>query len=330
MKSPLLKNRTDSTPAAGIRLNGRMIVFLICLAVSSFCWLAQSLAKDYLLQLNYPVNYENFPADKVVANPLPKSITITVNTSGFNYLLYLITNRKKTVLLDVKHLKSLHKKNNYYLPLNSGIDDISSQFDEEVKIVKIYPETIFLNFNKKLSKKVPVIVNFKIDYYNNYQPSDSLLLTPAFITISGAKELIDKVNNVETKPIVLKNVKSNISMQVDILQTNDLKLLELAPAYVTVNLKVSKYTEGSIELPVEFKNVPAGISIKTFPANVTVKYNVALENYEKIKPSDFRAIVNFSNSSKESNKLKVELIKVPVEINSLKVSPEKVEFIIRK
>ncbi len=330
MKSPLLKNIGDSTPAAGIRLNRRMVVFLICLIVSSFLWLAQSLAKDYILQLNYPVSYENFPVDKVVANPLPKSINITVNTSGFNYLIYLVTNRKKAVLLDVKHLKSLHKKNHYYVLPNSGIENVSSQFNEEIKILKIDPDTIFLNFNKKLSKKVPVIVNFKIDYYNNYQPSDSLLLTPAFVTVSGAKEFIDQVNSVETKPIVLKKVKNNISMQVDILPTNELKLVEITPASVKVNLKVSRFTEGSIELPIEFKNVPEGISIKTFPAKVMVKYNVALENYEKIKSSDFIAIVDYSSISKESNKLKVELVKVPLEINSLKISPEKVEFIIRK
>ncbi len=330
MKSPLLKNTGDSTPKKGIRLNRRMIVFIICLIVSSFFWLVQSLAKNYTLQLNFPVNYVNFPADKVVANPLPKRADVTVNTSGFNYLFYLISKNKKTILLDVKHIKSLHKKNHYYILPNSGIETISSQFNEEMKILKINPDTIFLNFNKKVNKKVPVIVNFKIDYYNNYQPSDSLVLTPPFITISGAKEFVDKVNSVETKPIVLKKVKNNISLQVAILQTNETKLLELVPAFVKVELKVTKHTEGSIELPVEFKNVPASMSIKTFPDKVNVKYNVALEDYEKIKVSDFRAVVDYSKATKGNNKLKVELIKVAAEVHSPKISPEKVEFIIRK
>lgn len=330
MKSPLLKNIGDSTPKEGIRINRRVVVFFICLALSSFFWLVQSLAKNYTLQLSYPVKYVNFPLDKVVANPLPKRVDVTVTTRGFNYLIYLIASRKKTVSLDVKYLKPLHKKNHYYVLPNSGIEHVSSQFNDEMKILKIDPDTIFLNFNKKISKKVPVIINFKIDYYNNYQPSDSLVLTPAFITISGAKEFVDKVNRVETKPIVLTKVKSSVSMQVEILETNELKLLELVPSSVKVELKVTKHTEGNIELPIEFINVPAGVSIKTFPDKVTARYNVALEDYGKIKPADFKAIVDYSEVTKGTNKLKVKLIKTPAGINSPKISPEKVEFIIRK
>jgi hypothetical protein len=330
LKSLLLKNIGDSTPKEGIRLNRRMIVFLICIATSAFFWLILSLSKTYTLQLNYPVNYENFPLDKVVANPLPKQVMLTVNTNGFNYLIYLVTRSRKTLSINVKQLRSLYKKNHYYILTNSGIDTISSQFSEEMKIIKIDPDTIFLNFNKKINKKVPVIVNFKIDYFNNYQPSDSMVLTPAFVTISGVKEVIDKVNSVETKPIVLKKVKDNISLQVDILQTHELKLLEVIPASVKVELKISKYTEGSIELPIEFKNVPAGVSIKTFPDKVTIKYTVALENYDKVNAIDFKAIVDYVNISKGSNKLKVELKKTPAEIHAPKISPEKVEFIIRK
>jgi len=330
LKSPLLKNIGDSTPKEGIRLNRRMVVFFICVAVSSFFWLIQSLAKNYKLQLSYPVNYVNFPADKVVANPLPKRVDVTVNTNGFNYLIYLITSKKKAVSLDVKHLKPLQKKNHYYVLPNSGIENVSSQFNDEIKILKIDPDTIFLNFNKKISKKVPVIVNFKIDYFNNYQPSDSLVLTPAFITISGAKEFIDKVSSVETKPIVLQKVKNNISMQVDILRTDELKLLELAPSSVRIELKVTKHTEGSIELPIEFINIPSHMSIKTFPDRVTVRYNIALEDYEKIKTTDFKAVVDYSEVTKEKNKLKVKLLKVPAKITAPKINPEKVEFIIRK
>lgn len=119
-------------------------------------------------------------------------------------------------------------------------------------------------------------------------------------------------------------------MQVDILRTDELKLLELAPSSVRVELKVTKHTEGSIELPIEFINIPSHMSIKTFPDRVTVRYNIALEDYEKIKPTDFKAVVDYSEATKEKNKLKVKLVKIPAKINSPKISPEKVEFIIRK
>ena len=95
-------------------------------------------------------------------------------------------------------------------------------------------------------------------------------------------------------------------------------------------MNVTKYTEASIELPLVYENVPAGYGIKTFPDKVTVKYNVALKNYEKINPANFTAVIDYNEIKSGVNKLKVILTKYPNEINSPKIIPAKVEFIIRK
>lgn len=330
MKSPLLKNVKNITPKESIRLNKRVVTFLICLVVSAFLWIVQALSKDYTIKIDFPVKYTNFPKDKVVANPLPQSIETIVKIRGFNYLIHKLTSLNKIILIDAKRLKKLHQANRYYILPNSKIENISSQFNEDVQVLKVEPDTIFLNFNKKISKKVPVKVNIKIDYDEYYQPRDSLLITPEMITVSGAKEWVEKIKEVETKPVTLKKVRENISLVLEIIQTPELKLLELSPASVKATMSVTKYTEANIELPIELKNVPKGYNIKTFPDKVTVKCNVSLDNFEKIKPSDFLAIVDYSKNSKGSNKLKVELVKTPTEINSPKVNPERVEFIIRK
>mgnify|MGYP001549873219 CR=1 FL=1 len=330
MKSPLFKNVREITPKEGIRLNRRVVVFLICLMVSAFLWVVQTLSQNYAVEIYFPVEYHNLPKDKVVANPLPQNIQASVKISGFNYLIYKIFHRNKIVFIDAKRLKKSHERNNYYILPNSKIETISNQFNEDIEILKIEPDTIFFNFNKKISKQVRVKTNIAISYEENYQPTDSLTLSPKTITISGAKEIVEKIKFVETKPIVLKNVKNDVSLTLSILSSPQLKLVEITPDIVKATMHVTKFTEAVIELPLDFVNVPKRYSIKTFPDKINVKYNVSLENYEKIKPSDFIAVVDYSKVSKGSNKLKVELKKFPKEIHSLKISPQKVEFIIRK
>ncbi len=289
-----------------------------------------SLSKEYSIEINFPVNYINFPIDKIVANNLPETIDIEIKSTGFNLLIYKIKQKHDTVLIDAKDSKHLPAKNNFYILPNARIDKIAAQFNNDVKIMKVYPDTIFLNYNKKKSKNVPVKANLKINFDHLYQQTDSIKLSPAFITVSGASELVDKITFVETMPVKLKKVSDSISIQLHVLKTPDLKLLELSQSIIQATINVTKFTEANIELPVEVENLPSNLGLKTFPDKISVKYNVAFKNYENITPLQFRAVVDYSKIESGSNKLKVQLVKYPSEIRAVKINPEKVEYIIRK
>lgn len=330
MKSPLFKNISNTPEKEGVRLNRRVVTFLFCIVASAFFWVMMSLSKEYSIEINFPVSYINFPIDKIVANRLPETIDIEMKSTGFNLLVYKIKQNHDTVIIDAKDSRHLMAKNNFYILPNARIDKIATQFNNDIKIMKVYPDTIFLDYNKKKSKKVPVRANIKVSFDNLYQQSDSIQLSPAFITVSGASELVDKIKFVETKPVKLKKLSDSTSIELRIIKTPDLKLLELSQSTITATINVTKYTEASIELPIEVENLPAGISLKTFPDKITVKYNVAFKNYENVTPLQFRAIVDYKKIEARSNKLKVILLKSPPEIRAIKLNPEKVEYIIRK
>jgi YbbR domain-containing protein len=330
LKSPLFKNINITNEKERIRLNRRVITFFICVLIAVFFWLLMSLSKEYSITVNFPVNYVNLPQDKVVSNHLPESIDIEIRSSGFNLLLYKFKQHRETIIIDINYSRSLPFKNHYYLLTNSRIDKITSQFSNDIKILKIDPDTIFLNFNKKMIKHVPVKANLKIEYGDQYQQMDTIKLSPLTIDISGAAEVLDKINYVETIPMNFKNITTSLSLKLTILKPQSLKLVEFSQSTVKAFVNVAKYTQASIELPVEVENLPLGYSLKTFPNKISVKYNVAFENYEKINAAQFRAIVDFKKIESGSNILKVQLIKYPEAIRAVKLNVEKVEFIIRK
>ncbi len=314
----------------GVKLNGKVITFLFCVIASLFFWLMMSLSKEYSIVVNFPVKYINFPADKVIANHLPENIDIEIESTGFNLLVYKFKRQNEEILMDIKDSKPLALKNHFYLLGNSRIDKITSQFSDDIRILRVYPDTVFLNFNKKLTKRVPVKSNMKINFQNQFQQRDSIILTPSSIDISGAADVLDKINSVETAPVELNNVNKSVSMKLNILQNKELKFVELSQQKVQATVNVTKYTEANIDLQIEVVNLPLGFGLKTFPDKINVKYNVAFDNYEKITTASFRAIVDYKKIETGSNKLKVILVKFPSEIKAIKINPERVEYIIKK
>jgi YbbR domain-containing protein len=289
-----------------------------------------TLAKEYSITVRFPVDYVNLPTDKVVSNDLPETVDIEIKAKGFNLLAYKLRQRHDIIDIDVSDAKPLSNKNVYYLLSNSRIDKITSQFNNDIHVLKINPDTMFINFNKKVSKLVPVKYNLSLLFNKQYNLTDSISIQPKYITVAAEAEVINKIDFVETQPITLKNISSSAVIPLSIIKAPEFKHVEFSSMSVKATINVTKYTETSLDLPVEIENLPAGYAFKAFPDKVSVKFNVAFKNYEKIAPSDFRAIVDYKKIDQESNKLKVQLVKLPEGIRNVKLVTEKVEYIISK
>jgi len=312
-----------------VRLNRRVATFLACVALSVLFWLMMNLSKDYTIVVSYPVEYVNTPQDKVISNQLPQTIDIEIRARGFFLLAYTFR-EAQTVLIDLDDSKPSVIKNYYYLLTNQRMNKITEQFSSRIRIQRVIPDTIFLNFNKKITKRVPVKANITMTTDNQYQQSEPIRLQPDYVNVSGAADVVDKVDFIETAPVSLKNVNASRSVSLDLITNTELGEIELSPKQIKALISVKKYTEGSIDLPVEAINLPSGYSLKAFPDKVTVKYNVAFDNYGKINALQFRAVIDYKKAEPNSNKLKVVLEKFPAEVRSIKLFPEKVEYILKK
>lgn len=46
-------------------LNRNIVSYLICVVIASILWFLNTLSKDYLTEITYPVKYTNFPGGKI-------------------------------------------------------------------------------------------------------------------------------------------------------------------------------------------------------------------------------------------------------------------------
>lgn len=308
----------------------RVITFFICLFVSASFWLLMTLSKEYTVVERFPVQYSHIPSDKVISNNLPQDLDIEIKAKGFGLLAYKFRKHHETISLDIRDAKLLGRKGVYYLIANDRIDKINLQLNKETRVLKVSPDTIFINFNKKVNKVVPVKSNLSLEFDKLFNLTDSVKLEPKYITISAEAELVDKIDFIETQTMILKDVGASTTVKLQLVKKEEYKHIEFSQPFVKAIVNVTKFTEGSLELPIEVENLPSGYSFKTFPDKVVVKFNVAFENYEKINASGFRAVVDYKKIDKQGNKLKIQLLKIPDGIRNVKLVTERVEYIISK
>jgi YbbR domain-containing protein len=314
-------------------LNKQWFVFAVSFFVALLFWVLISLTKYYNGSIEAEISYENLPPVKGLSSSLPHKLQIELNTRGFDLLMYSVHLRSLRVRIDAnEYLSGLSTAERKKGTLTGDYlrKVISDQLSPESRIGKISPENIFLNFSDRSLKKLPVKLNISISFDKQYGFSDSILLKPDSVLISGPENVINNIDEIETVFKKFVNVKESIHANLPLLLRKKDGLL-VSDKVISVDIPVEKYTEASLEIPVEVINVKKSMIVKTMPAKVNVTFRVSLKNYKKIDAELFSAVADFSEvGQRPGSRLEVNLVKYPSFLKAVKLSPRKVDYMIRK
>jgi hypothetical protein len=302
----------------------------LCVCISAFFWILNSLDKNYTTSVLLPVKYKGFPAGKIVLNELPTSIKINLSAKGFNLIPIKIFTKNNSLKIDFSQI-NFNKKGEelYRIPSSDLFDQVRNNFSQNVKINNLFPDTISFLLTEKYSKKVQVVPLYSIKFNNQYNISDTLTVTPKYIRIYGPKKELENINFIKTDSIFLEYPETAKSVKIKLGKKT--KYVELENDFVNVNIPIEKFTEKKLSIPINTLNTPDSVLLKTFPENIELTILTPLSKYDLINESQFRISVNYAEIT-EQQKIRLPLVieKKPefVIINYMK--PEKVEFIIRK
>ena len=126
-------------------LNRNIVSYLICVVIASILWFLNTLSKDYLTEITYPVKYTNFPAGKYPVAELPTQIQLTVKAKGFALLGHSIRTSFLPITFNVGSYcnHALSDKagiQEFILNTNDIKDKISSQLNTEIQLQSVGPE----------------------------------------------------------------------------------------------------------------------------------------------------------------------------------------------
>ena len=287
-------------------LNRNIVSYLICVVIASILWFLNTLSKDYLTEITYPVKYTNFPAGKYPVAELPTQIQLTVKAKGFALL--------------------GHSIRTSFLPITFNVGSYCNHaLSDKAGIQGVAPEEIVFQFAQSGRKKVAIrpIVDYtlKRQYIVN-----QITVAPDSTWIEGPVNILDTLHCIPTELIKLKNISKNITRTAELVALPYCTPQETA---VEVDIQVEQFTEARKIIPITPLHVPDSLTLRLFPDNVNISYEIGLSKYDKITASDFIFSVDYPKNA-DVTYLEVKVVKAPDYIKNLSYTPQKVEYILEK
>ncbi|MDX1784020.1 MAG: hypothetical protein R3361_07665, partial [Aequorivita vladivostokensis] len=92
----------------------------------------------------------------------------------------------------------------------------------------------------------------------------------------------------------------------------------------------AEFSQGKFTLPVQVINLPPDMDIKLVSPNVTVSFDVSVNDFADISKENFRVICDYSKRNKEENFMLPTLEKKPSNIQNVVFEPKKIDFLVFK
>lgn len=310
--------------------NQNIVSYLICVVIASILWFLNALSKDYQTEITYPVKYTNFPAGKYPVAELPSQIQLSVKAKGFALLGHSIRTSFLPITFNIGSYcnHALSDKagiQEFILNTNDIKDKISSQLNTEIHLQSVTPEEIVLKFAQAERKKVAI--HPVVDYTLKRQYIiDQITVDPDSIWIEGPASTLDTLHSLSTAPIYLKNISKNTTRTVELTA---LPYCTPQKTSAEVSIQVEQFTEARKTIPVTTRHVPNTLTLRLFPDNVNISYEIGLSKYDKITANDFVFAVDYPKNTDVTH-LEVKVVKAPDYIKNLSYTPQKVEYILEK
>ncbi|MEJ6982598.1 YbbR-like domain-containing protein [Pedobacter sp. P351] len=302
----------------------RISVFLSCLLLAVFAWLFFALSNNYEYKINSKINFTNPPLNKAY-HPLQDD-TITLKIQGTGWQLLFSRFKLNSKIVDVS-LKGLNTGN--FVTVSSQLRDINLQFESNQKVVSVFPDTLFFDFTKRITKSVPVKLLYKLSFQKAFGISGPIRLDPETVIITGAAEDLEKINSWKTDSLSISEINSSINTKVS-FQKGVKNNVDVFPKFVKVIVPVDEFTEKILEIPIEVVNNP-GRDVKIVPEKVKVTLLTALSNYPKIDRESFQVSVDLDKWMKNKyRQLPLQITQFPAYCKLVKTEPQIVDFFVKE
>jgi YbbR domain-containing protein len=270
------------------------------------------------------------PKERMLIEKLPSEVDITISGNGYQLLSYWMQPNSAKVLLDGRNIgtKPSAKANIAFLTTYPGIDFFNREHGD-VKALHIQPDTLFLSFFNRGSKRVPVQLDLDVSYQKQYYLTDSIRIQPDSITISGPIARLDSIQSIFTKKLKLRDINKSVYYKLNLIQNDS--ALAYEPSSVDVRLSVDQFTEVVFDIPVRVEHLLSSDSLDIFPNSIQLSCLVALKDFSQLKPTSFIVAADaFDLRNSRTKSLKLYLRQAPGYVKNIQLKPESVEFVIRK
>ena len=298
--------------------------FLFFVAVAFVFLIFSKLSNDYKQTITLKVKLKNIEDEIVLENDSTKTINAYIEAKGFALIPYMFKS-STTIILDAK-TDVLSQDNKFIFDVKKHQFLIEGQLGKSYDILSLSPDELVLPYSTRASKMVPVTLTTDIDYAVGYDLKDDFKLSIDSIKVVGPASEVEKIKTLNTEKLTLSTVNKDISEEVKI-NSEAYGNIDVFPKSIKVEGAVTRFTEGTIQIPITITNKPKDVEINYFPKEVTIVYYVDLEQFKFIKAADFIVECDYSEIVGEQTYFVPKVINKPEYVKRISIKQKRIDFI---
>lgn len=292
------------------------MLFFICFLVAFTCWFFNTLSRTFTFEIKTPVEFVNLPEDQAVSFMDTPLVKITLKGNGWQFIFSRVNPFESPIQIDFSNLSDAHS-----CRIKPYAEE---QLSRGLSILSLEPEQLHFSFKNKLVKKIPVVLRSALHFERQYSFAGKIVLKPDSIMISGPEEVISHVNSWPTELLSASELNSDLDEELDLV-SGDFSNISLSSKNIQVHIPVDKFTEGELTVPIRVQGLTDKGLMKLYPASCKVFYQVALKNFQLVKPDQFDVYVQLD---KKSGRQELMLNAYPKFVRFVHIEPKNINYVI--
>ncbi len=301
------------------------LIFLFFFIISFGFWLLQTLKNDYEADFHIPVRLKNVPDNVVLTSGPPAQLAVRLKDKGTVLVNYMFANKFYPVNIDF----NAYKGHNGHARIAGKelTDPINGQLKSSTQLVSIMPDTLEFIYTEGKGKKLPVRLHGSLSTDPLHYITDTIF-TPDSVMVYAPPQIGDTLEWASTEFTQFTNLSDTAEKEVNL---RPIKGVKYVPELVRMKLPTDIITEKTVEVPLKGAGFPPDKILRTFPAKVTVTFQIGLNRFRDVVPEDFIIEIPYNELLNDTtDRYKVKMKSYPPGISHLRIAPEEIDYLIEQ
>ena len=307
-------------------LNKEFLFFLFFLALSGIFWLMMTLNETYEQEIPIGLRLTGIPKNVVMTTEMSDTAYITVRDKGFMLLSYITSSKLHPLTYNFSSYAD-RQTNKGQIGVADIQKSVRQQLFASTVITAIKAERLEFYFNYGLNKEVEVKLVGNVVPASNFYLSHAQF-SPEKVVVYATKDKLDSIHSVTTEYQNIVNFDDTVVRKVRLKPIVGAKIV---PSTISLTLYPDILTEESVEVPITAINKPEGLTVRTFPQKVKVRFTVGASMFRTIRPSDFQVVVDYREiAARPSDKCNLYLQSKPRGVSNAHLEIQQIDYLIEQ
>lgn len=301
-------------------------MFLGALIFSVLLWSYVRLSAAYDADVDLPVKL-TAPKGFALASGLPEHLHARVRGAGWQILLMNFS-KTSSFRFDLSERTMLPGDS---ILIHSDELSNSAILPSELRILKVEPDSLDLQFGKAVRKVVSIEPRLEVEPGRGYTTVGSPSVTPRAVLVVGAASVLDSLSSLPTQLAIVRSAREDVDRSLPLSDSLDNFITIPNAPTIAVHVDVAAVGERKIaRVPVTVEALPPQYELVLIPSTLSVTVRGGVDQLAKLTSDSIHASVMYNPVVLDTASAIVPDIEVPKGMTYLFSDPASLRYIIRK